>query len=185
MSAITPNVGPIASPLISRVLEEAHWYAVQTRPRYEMKVHSTLSREGVDGFLPLSNQIHRWSDRRVVVQVPMFPCYVFVRIVPFPTNRILVLRTSGVISFVGIHGQGIAIPDHQIEALQALVNRNVPATPYPFLRTGQRVRIRGGCLEGVEGILVSQNEKRKVVVSVNAIQKSLAISIEGYDIEPV
>jgi transcription antitermination factor NusG len=120
----------------------------------------------------------------VIVQVPLFPCYVFVHIALL-TNRIVVLRASGVISFVGIHGQGIPIPDQEIETLQALVNRNVPATPYPFVRTGQRVRIRGGCLEGVEGILVLQNEKQKVVVSVDTIQKSLAISIEGYDIEPV
>lgn len=170
---------------VPRVTDQACWYAVQTRPRFEKKVHSTLLNKGLDVFLPLSKQIRRWSDRRAQIEVPLFPCYLFARIVPLPANRLLILRASGVISFVGTHGQGIPIPDSQIENLQILANSNVATCEYPYMKLGQRVRIRGGCLEGVEGVLLARDGDSKIVVSVDAIQRSLAISMNGYDVEPV
>jgi transcription termination/antitermination protein NusG len=179
--------GPEAptSLLFPEVNNRPRWYAVQTRPRYEKKVYSTLISAGLHGFLPLTKEVHRWSDRRAVVQVPIFPCYLFVRIVPFGENRILVLRASGAIGFVGMHGHGIPIPDEQIENLRILATNNMTTYAYPFLKLGQRVRIRGGCLEGIQGILLAREGDRKVVVSVDAIQRSLVFSITGYDIEPV
>jgi transcription antitermination factor NusG len=186
VSALNHKWESIEQPLsLDAVGPACCWYAVQTHPRYEKKILLTLTDAGATAFLPLVNQVHRWSDRRMLVQVPLFPCYVFVRIIPLPLNRIAVLRTSGVISFVGSRGQGSPIPDRQIEDLRTLASRNVPTDPYPFLKVGQRVRIRGGCLEGIEGILVVRDEDRKVVVSVDTIQKSLAISVKGYDIEAV
>jgi transcription antitermination factor NusG len=170
---------------VPEVTDQARWYAVQTRPRFEKKVHSTLLNIGLDVFLPLSKQIRRWSDRRALVEVPLFPGYLFARIVPRSANRLLVLRASGVISFVGTHGQGIPIPDSQIENLQILAASNVATCEYPFLKLGQRVRIRGGCLEGIEGVLLARDGDSKIVISVDAIQRSLAISMNGYDIEPL
>ena len=119
------------------------------------------------------------------VEFPLFSCYVFVRIVPLAGKRVSVLRTSGVISFVGIQGQGIPIPDSQIEDLRSLVTHNVPMDPYPFLKVGQKVRIRGGCMDGIEGVLIARDGERKLVVSIDTIQKSLVVSIRGYDVEPV
>src|SRR5438105_206601 len=123
-----------------------YWFAVQTRPRHEKKVYTKLVNEGITSFLPVVKQVRRWSDRRMEVEFPLFSCYVFVRIVPLAGKRVSVLRTSGVISFVGIQGQGIPIPDSQIEDLRSLVTHNVPMDPYPFLKVGQKVRIRGGCM---------------------------------------
>jgi transcription antitermination factor NusG len=172
------------SPHVPRVTDQACWYAVQTRPRFEKKVHSTLLNTGLDVFLPLSKQIRRWSDRRVQIEVPLFPCYLFARIVPRSADRLLILRASGVISFVGTHGQGIPIPDSQIENLQILAASNVTTCEHPFLKLGQRVRIRGGCLEGIEGVLLARDGDSKIVISVDAIQRSVAVSMSGYDIEP-
>jgi transcription antitermination factor NusG len=175
-----------AAPVLGlEAIPQPQWFALQTKPRYEKKIQSTLCGEGVDTFLPLSRQVHRWSDRRMTVYVPLFPCYVFVRILPTPRVRLLVLRTSGVISFVGLHRQGVAIPEDQIEHLRRLIDHNVSVDPHAFLRVGQRVRIRGGCLEGLEGLLVASDGDRRLVISVEAIEKSLAISVKGYEIEPV
>ena len=162
-----------------------YWFAVQTRPRHEKKVHTKLVNEGITSFLPVVKQVRRWSDRRMEVDFPLFSCYVFVRIVPLAEKRVSVLCTSGVISFVGIQGQGIPIPDSQIEDLRTLVTHNVPMDPYPFLKVGQKVRIRGGCMDGIEGVLVARDGERKLVVSIDTIQKSLVVSIRGYDVEPV
>jgi transcription antitermination factor NusG len=158
---------------------------VQARPRFEKKIHSALISEGIDVFLPLMREVHRWSDRRMTVDLPLFPGYLFVHIIPLPGNRLPVLRTSGVISFVGIRQQGTAIPDDQIEHLRRLIEHRINVGPHAFLRVGQRVRIRGGCLEGLEGLLVASEGDRRLIVSVEAIEKSVAISVKGYEVEPV
>jgi len=170
-------------PVVQAVREEPRWYALQTYPRHEKKVDVQLRQKGVTTFLPLHSQVHRWSDRRKTIQVPLFPGYVFVRVITAAENRLHVLRTAGIVGFVGNGGSGLPIPDKQVEDIQKVLTQKVSCVLYPFLRVGQRVRIHGGCLEGLEGILVACNSDRSVVVSVEAIHESLAIRIDGYDVE--
>jgi transcription antitermination factor NusG len=94
-----------------------------------------------------------------------------------------VLCVDGVFSFVGPRGEGTPIPDSQIEAVRALVKGQLPWSSYPFLKIGQRVRIKSGALDGVEGILVSRSGESTLVVSVDALQRSVAVRIDGYDVE--
>jgi len=162
-----------------------NWYAVRTRSRHEKLVERQLQGQGIDAFSPAISQVRQWSDRRKVVELPLFAGYAFVRIATSPEQRVRVLRTQGVVEFVGAQGQGIPIPSEQIEAVRAVVMGNLPFTQHVFLKVGQRVRVRGGSLDGVEGILVAQNGSRKLVISVAPIQRSLSISIEGYQVEPV
>lgn len=163
--------------------DELRWFAIQTRARHEKKVDTQLREKGVEAFLPLSNEVHQWSDRRRVVHQPLFPGYVFVHIAGTPDFRRSVLSTSGVCWFVGNRGTGLPIPDKQIQDVQAVLSSQVPFTSFPFIRIGQRVRIRGGCLDGIEGILISRDADRTVVVSVELVRRSLAVRINGYDIE--
>jgi transcription termination/antitermination protein NusG len=162
---------------------EARWYALHTRSRHEKRVAAHLEERGLTVFLPLLRELHRWSDRRRLVEVPLFPGYVFVRTVSCAEVRILLLRTAGVASLVGAHGRGAPIPDKEIEDVQTLVNHRIPLAPYPFLDVGQRVRIRGGSLDGMEGILAARNADRSLVVSVELIRRSVAIRLAGYDVE--
>jgi len=165
--------------------EESNWYAIWTRARHEKRVAHELQETRIGTFLPLLQQIHQWSDRRGKVEVPMFSCYAFVRIAQQTEERLKVLRTPGVLGFVGIRGVGVPIPDKEIEDIHTLLANNVTCALYPFLRMGQCVRIRGGCLEGVEGILVGKNSDRSLVVSIELIQRSVAVRIDGYDVEPI
>ena len=128
--------------------------------------------------------MHRWSDRRKIVESPLFPGYVFVHIPASPVVRLEVLKANGVVAFVGVRGQGIPIPDREIEQVKLLVASNVPLSPHAFLKVGQRVRIRGGSLEGVEGVLVAVDGERKLVVSIQLIQQAISVSLRGYDVEP-
>ncbi|MFZ0286080.1 MAG: UpxY family transcription antiterminator [Terriglobales bacterium] len=162
-----------------------NWFAVQTRARHEKVVAQRLQDSGVTTFLPLVTGIHRWSDRKKSVELPLFGCYVFVRFAPTSEERLRVLRIDSVLSFVGIRGQGTPIPDLQIDAVRTLIEEQLPWSTHPFLKIGQRVRIRSGALNGLEGILVSRNGDRTLILSVDAIQRSLAVRIEGYDVEPV
>jgi transcription antitermination factor NusG len=166
-------------------LAAENWYGLQTRPRHEKIVAQRLAERGVATFLPLVTEVHRWSDRKKSVQVPLFGCYVFARFVPNRSERLRVLRVDGVFGLVGMRGEGTPIPDEQIDAVRSLVAGELPWSSHPFLKIGQRVRIRSGALDGVEGILVSRNGDRTLVISVDAIQRSLAVRVEGYEVEPV
>jgi transcription antitermination factor NusG len=164
---------------------EPRWFAVQTRARHEKKVDTQLHDSGVESFLPLSNEIHQWSDRRKLVRQPLFAGYLFVHIPDSPEAKKSVLSTMGVCWFVGNGGMGLPIPDKQIQDIETILTSPLMATPFPFVHVGQKVRIRGGCLDGVEGILVAKESDRRVVVSVDLVRRSLAVQIDGYDLEEI
>jgi transcriptional antiterminator NusG len=161
------------------------WYAIRTRSRHEKMVADQLQRQEIESFLPLVKRTRKWSDRTKEVELPLFSGYNFVRLAFASPDRLRVLQTHGVAGFVGINGCGTAIPDSQIQDIRTVLASNVPFEEQPFLRVGQRVRIRGGALDGVEGILSAQNEDRSLVISLEPIQRSLSVRIQGYAVEPV
>lgn len=165
---------------------DLRWYAVRTRSRHEKIATQQLQTRGIETFLPIVTQTHRWSDRKKQVEVPLFSGYTFVR-VAYASNeqRIQVLQTHGVAGFVGIQRTGDPIPDSQIDAIRTLLANKVAVKAHSFLKIGQRVRVRGGALDGVEGILVSHSGDRSLVISLASIERSLSIRVEGYIVEPV
>ena len=164
---------------------DARWYAVQTRSRHERFVAAQLREQGVSTFLPMITQIRRWSDRRKLVEFPLFSGYVFVHAAVSPQLRTIVLFSRGVAGFVAMQGEPLPIPNEQIDNVKELLAKNVRCAAHPFLKVGQRVRIRGGSLEGLEGILVAHNGDRKLVISVGTIERSFSIRIEGYDVDVI
>jgi transcription antitermination factor NusG len=170
-------------PQLIPAIAAEHWYAVQTRARHEKVVVDRLGEHGVETFLPLATEIRRWSDRKKTIQSPLFNCYIFARIAPTNIDRLRVLKVNGVLGLVGKRGEGTPIPDDQIESVRILVGNGEPWHSHPFLQIGQRVRIRSGALDGMEGVLVSRNGDRTLVISIDAIQRSLAVRVEGYEVE--
>jgi transcription antitermination factor NusG len=172
-------------PFLHLPTAEARWFAVRTRSRHEKIVANQLRSRGVTAFLPLVTQVHRWSDRRKLVQVPLFPGYTFVQVVPSSEQYIRVLRVHGVSSFVGVRGEGTPIPDKQIADIQVVLTSNAVYSICPFLKVGQRVRIRGGCLDGVEGLLMARKGDRILLISVEPMQQSLAVNVQSYAVEAI
>jgi transcription antitermination factor NusG len=148
-------------------------------------VADQLDKLGVENFLPLVKRTRQWSDRVKEVDLPLFSGYTFVRVVLTSADRLRVLQAHGVAGFVGINCGGTAIPENQIEDIRTLLASEVTFEEQPFLRVGQRVRVRGGALDGVEGILSAQNDDRSLVISLEPIQRSLSVRIQGYTVEPV
>jgi transcriptional antiterminator NusG len=161
------------------------WYAIRTRSRHEKMVAEQLQRQEIESFLPLIRRTRKWSDRTKEVELPLFSGYNFVRVALASPDRLRVLQTHGVAGFVGVNGYGVAIPDSQIQDIRTLLTSQVPFEEQPFLRVGQRVRVRGGALDGVQGILSAQNDDRSLVISLEPIQRSLSVRIQGYAVEPV
>ena len=161
------------------------WYAAQTRSRHERLAAYYLGARGITRYLPTVTETHAWSDRRKRIEVPLFPGYIFVKILPMNEHRVNVLRAPGVVRLVGCEPSGTPIPDEQIESVKTLVERNLPWAPYPFLKEGERVRVRGGALDGIEGIFVKRSGLETLVIAVDAIQRALCISIQGYHLEVI
>jgi transcription antitermination factor NusG len=162
----------------------SQWFAVQTRYRFEKKVAAQLHQKSLKSYLPLLTEQHNWSDRQTNVTLPLFPGYAFVHIDQSRESRHAVLQTAGLMGFVSFGGIVVPVPSTQIEHLQMLLREKARFALHPFVQTGQRVRIRNGCLQGLEGVLL-QHDKGKLVISIDSIQRSLAIEIQGYELELV
>ncbi len=165
--------------------EELRWYALHTRARHERATEHRLREQGMETFLPTVRETHRWSDRKKTVEVPLFSCYVFVRCALNSADRTRVYRIESVHGFVGTRGVGMSIPDEQIESIRTVLSQPAPCRSHPFLKVGQRVRVCGGAMDGVEGVFLSENGDQSLVISVEVIQRSLAVRIDGYDVKPI
>lgn len=164
--------------------ERQQWFAVHTRAKHEKRIASDLGMKGITALVPTVREIRRWTDRRKVLDVALFSCYAFVQAALSEQVYLSVLQTPGVLRWVSFNGQQCPIPDAQIDAVRQFAS--MPAcSPYPFLKTGDRVCIRGGCLEGLECTLVSEPGGRKLVLSIESLQRSICIAAEGYEVEPL
>ena len=160
----------------------ATWYAIQTRYRFERKVTAQLQGQGWQTFLPQLKAIHRWSDRQKRLETPLFPGYTFVRLDSSSLSNKQFLKSGGIIGLISFGGTPAPVPDRQIDDLRKLLARDVPCSLHPFLKVGHKVRIRGGCLDGLEGIL-EETGHRRLVISIDSIQRAIAISVEGYELQ--
>lgn len=175
----------IATPCGIPAPEEQRWYALLTRARHEKIVSQRLGEVGITSFLPVVSELRKWSDRKKLVEFPLFSCYVFAKLAPTNEGRRKALRTDGVYSLVGTRGEGTPIPKEQIEAVRRITEERLACQSHPFLKVGQRVRIRSGALDGVEGVLIARSGESSLLVSIDAIQRSLSVRIDGYAVEPV
>jgi len=159
------------------------WFALQVKPRRERAIAAALRGKGFEEFLPVYRVHHRWSDRIEELEEPYFPGYVFCRF--DSTNRLPILTTPGVQSILGIGKTPAPVPDSEIAALQTVVNSGCPAEAWPFLIVGQIVRIEGGSLSGLEGVLVERKSSSRVVVSVALLQRSIGVEIDHRWVYPI
>ena len=153
------------------------WYALYTRHQHEKRVHQILMGKGFEAFLPLYTTAHQWKDRIKRVSLPLFPCYVFLR---GPYSQWLpILTTPGIHSVVGFGGQPASISSGEIEAIRRVIESPVQAEPHPFLKCGDRVRVTAGPLRGLEGILVRKKNWCKLLLSIEMLQRSVAVEIDA------
>lgn len=163
--------------------EPNDWYAVYTRHQHERAVAESLAGRGLEVFLPVYEALRQWTDRQKRLSLPLFPCYVFFR--GNPERRARVLSTPGVHSIVGFGGRPAAIEKSQVDAVRLAVENHFRVEPHPFLRSGDRVRVRSGSLVGVEGILVRKRSFARLIISADLLQKSVSIEVDAGSIERI
>ena len=162
---------------------EKRWYAAYTSANHEKRVAEQLVVRDVEHFLPVYDSVRRWKDRRVTLQMPLFPGYVFVCMAL--RDRLQVQQVPGVAHLVGFDGTPAALPDEEIEALRASLASGVWAQPHPYLTVGRRVRLKSGPLAGIQGILLRRKGNFRVVISIELIQRSVAVDVDEVDLRPL
>ncbi len=159
------------------------WYAAYTCPRHEKRIVERLHFDAIETFLPVYKSMHHWRNRtKHVVELPLFPGYVFVRTSAQQQSKVLSL--SGVVNIVGVPGQPIPIADDLIAALRIGCAQST-AEPHPYVRIGTRVRIRRGPLEGCEGILLQKKNGYRFVLSMDLLMRAMSVEVDAADVEAI
>lgn len=162
---------------------ELFWYAVYTSANHEKRVASQLEQRAIESFLPLYDAVHRWRDRKMRLQLPLFPSYVFVRM--FLRERVRVLQVPGVARLVGFGERPLALPEQEIEILRSGLGRGMNAQPHPYLTVGRHVRVMHGPLSGLEGVLLRRKGAFRLILSIDLIMKSIVVDVDVADVRPL
>jgi transcription antitermination factor NusG len=178
---LSGNTLPLVLPVVAG--EDARWYAVYTNSRHEKCVAKHFDQRHIESFLPLYQKLHHWTKHpNVRLDLPLFPNYVFVHIAP--PQRTSVLAVQGVLGMVGRGHIASALPDAEIESLRTGLQLR-RFEPHPYLVAGERVRIKAGAMEGMEGILLRKKNGLRVVLTLDLIERSVAVEVDAQDVEPV
>lgn len=160
-----------------------HWLAAYTKARHETMVARQLEAKAVTHLLPTYLRTSHWSDRVKRTMAPLFPGYVFVQV--SDDERVRVLQTAGVVNIVSVAGRPALLREEDVAMLRACVARPRQFEPHPFLRIGQRVRVKQGPFAGWEGILTHKKNAARLVVNLEQIMQSVSVDLADADVQPV
>ncbi len=172
----------VGYPDIAHSLCDQRWYAVYTNANHEKRVAQQLEQRFIEHLLPLYDSVRRWKDRRVHLQMPLFPGYVFVRF--SLRDRLQVLQIPSVAHLVSFSGHPAPVPEGDIQSIQNCLNRGHHIEPYPYLQAGRRARVRSGPLQGLEGIILRRKNRTRFILSFDLIMRSVAVEIDELDLVP-
>lgn len=173
---------PSLEPGVPAMASDSPWWALYTRHQHEKVVAQMLSTKGFEVFLPLYESTRRWKDRRKVLSLPLFPCYLFVR--GGLDRKLQVVTTPGVHMMLYRGDRVAMVPEEEIDAIQRAISGPYRVEPHPFLKCGARVRVIRGALEGVQGILVRKKNVCRLVLSVDMLAQAVAVEVNAWDVEP-
>jgi transcription antitermination factor NusG len=166
--------------------DAARWYALHTRSHFEQKVYTGITGKSIEAFLPKIQVMSRRRDRRKKIFVPLLPGYVFVRFEMEPESYWEIIKTAGVVGMVGVRGTPTPARDEEIASLMILNGTDRTVHNRTYMRAGDRVMIMEGPLKGLVGFyLRHKGQSEKVVVSVDLLQRSLAVEIEDWALEKI
>ena len=159
------------------------WFAIRVRSRAEQLAGTALSGRGYEVFVPTYLECRRYSSCVKKVDAALFPGYLFCRL--DVNRRLPVLSTAGVEHIVSIAGVPQPIEDCEIAAIRTVVESKFATVPWPYLGAGNAVRIEFGPLAGIEGLVVSEKSRERLVLSVHLLQRSVAVEIERSWVRPL
>ena len=183
MAPAAGGLSSVESPDLPAEYRSVYWYAVYTSANHEKRVAGQFTSRAVEHFYPVYESLHQWKDRRVKLELPLFPGYVFVRIAL--RDRLKVLQVPGVASLVGFGGRTVPLPEEDVLRIRKIQDLGAGARPHPFLTAGKKVRVSSGPLQGLEGLIVRRKNATRFVVSVEMLQRSVSVDVGAVELEPL
>lgn len=168
---------------ISAFDECSPWHALQVRPRWEKVVATAVHGKEYEVFVPLYRKCSQWSDRVKQIDLPLFPGYVFCRWNLSARSRLV--TTPGVLGILNFGGIPAVISHSEIDAIKSALDAGLCTEPWPYIHEGQRVRVHSGALTGVEGILIRTKNECRVILSVEALCRSVAVEVRREAVTPI
>ncbi|MFP4446905.1 MAG: transcription termination/antitermination protein NusG [Desulfosudaceae bacterium] len=165
--------------------EEAAWYVLHTRSKFEKTVYEGLCRKGREVFLPTVTVRSRRRDRKVYLQQPLFPGYLFVRTENTPERRLDILKTTGVVKLVGNRDQPLPVDGVIVDSIKIIVDAEQQVQTMEGLRPGQSVHVVCGPFAGVYGVFERYQGVDRVVVNIDAMGRAAAVNVAADEVEPL
>ena len=164
------------------------WYAVSTKSRHEYKAYTGLSQKNLTTFLPEMEVWSKRKDRKKKITVPLFPGYLFVNAVLDNETKLTILKTIGVVRILGkkLNTEPLPVPEEKILAIQRILEKKVEMFSLQYPKAGEPARIMDGPFAGIEGtVITSDPEKELFVITIDLMQRSVAIKLEGFQISKI
>ena len=156
------------------------WFAIWTRSRHEQIVREQLDRKGIEAFLPTVTRWSRWKDRKKEIAWPLFPGYCFAKF--SLSDRLPILKSTGVVNIVSFDGVPAPIPASQIESIRQLIETDLQFDPCPLIKEGMLVEVTHGPLRGVVGRLVRKGTHARLVLAVDLIGQGVSVEVDAADV---
>ncbi len=167
--------------LYDRLNRTPHWFALKTRSRHEVKVEHQLKQKGIECFLPTYESIRYWSDRKKKIELPLFSCYLFVKITL--KEKMNALQTDGAVHFVVFENMPAPIPDYQINSLKKIIDNKMPIAHVNDWSVGQKVEVKSGPLKGVQGKIQKIKNKSQLIVLIDALSQAVSVEIDDKEVK--
>lgn len=162
------------------------WFVVYTKHQHERTVAKLLTGKGIESFCPTYPTVHRWKDRNKLVELPLFPGYVF--FANGLDRRVQIVSTPGVHSIVSFGDAPAEVPQAELDPIRHASEHSMPIEPHPFLQVlqaGDVVRVISGPLAGVKGILQRKRDFYRLILSITMLGRAAAVEIDGAAVEPL
>jgi transcription elongation factor/antiterminator RfaH len=159
------------------------WYVLHTKSRFESVVNDALLKKALEVYLPRTRVRSRRRDRRLMITVPLFPGYLFVRTDLEPLERLEIIKTPGVVRMVGNKDGPLSVPDQTIASLKIMTATDLPVTTGTRFRRGDRVMVVNGPFTGVVGSFILYKGQGRVIVHIEALGQYAGVEVYEDDIE--
>jgi len=170
---------------MNRDILKQEWYVLHTRSRFENVVRDGLLKKSFDVFLPKAQVPSKRRDRKLMIWVPVFPGYLFVKTDLSAYEHLDILKTVGIVRLVGTKSGPVSVPNETIDSLKIMVNSDNPVTTGRRLTRGDRVMVVSGPFTGVIGTFSNYRGKGRVTINVEALGQTAGVDVEEDDIEPL
>lgn len=162
---------------------EYSWYVLHTKSRFENVVNEGLIKKSMEVFLPKVQMRSKRRDRKVMIRVPLFPGYLFVRSNLDPYEHIEIVKTVGAVRLVGNKDGPVPVAEETVASLKIMVQGNHPVTTGTRFKKGDRVVVVHGPFTGVMGTFARYGGKGRVVVNIDALGQFAGVEVDEDDIE--